>query len=455
MEENIIAKTISFVKGRGHLSHNNRTFLSSNVDASRVELNRYYVRETLEEAYQKCFGQALADYNAKQKRADRKKGDYITEIKNSKNNEKVFYENVVQIGDKDDTGVLLPDGSKNPSAEIAALVLERYVQTFQERNPNLYLFNAVLHMDEATPHLHLDYIPVAHGYKTGMETRNSLTKAFQQMGIQKAESRKQNETVFWQERERAYIKELARKMEIEIYEKGDKRENLTLPEYKAAMAEVNSMKEQQAALQVETAALAEEKEVLQAEIVKRKEEHEVIEAELEAYDNLVEEINREADEGLSKLETFHLRKNALETAERALKYEKADTPVATKEQTVLGKETGFVKVKIEDWKNMLAAYKNARKRIALVDGYEKQIKEQTGFIEKCRQFFEKNDLWQKFRRFVAPKTRKAEHDMYHIPESSRVSIRERLAKHRPQVEAQKAEIERRYIDKKQSHDMSI
>ena len=63
-------------------------------------------------------------------------------------------------------------------------------KTFQERNPNLYLFNCVMHLDEATPHLHIDYIPVANGYKTGMKTRNSLTKALQQMGFAKAVSKR-------------------------------------------------------------------------------------------------------------------------------------------------------------------------------------------------------------------------------------------------------------------------
>ena len=451
----IIAKTISFVKGKGHLSHNNRDFLSSNVDAERVWLNRIFVRETLEQAYEKCFGQALEDYNAKQKRADRKKGDYIAEIKNSKNNEKVFYENVVQIGNKDDTGVLLPDGNRNWEADMAARVLMRYVETFQERNPNLYLFNAVLHMDEATPHLHLDYIPVAHGYKTGMETRNSLTRALQQMGIPKAESRKQNETVFWQERERAYIKELARQMEIEIYEKGDKRENLTLPEYKQAMAEIGELREQQTQLQIETDALVEEKETLQKEIAQAHAENREIEVELEAYYTLAEDINDEAEKGLAKLEQFHLRKGALETAERAIQYDKAETPVAKKELTPFGKETGYVKVKIEDWKNMLSAYKNAKTRVALVDGYEKQITEQTGFIEKCKQFLKQSSLWQRFEEFLHPKPKKKEYDAYHIPERERTSIRERLAKHRPQVEAQKAEIERRYKERKQSHSMSL
>ena len=124
--------------------------------------------------------------------------------------------------------------------KIAIEILEQYAKTFQERNPNLYLFNCVMHLDEATPHLHIDYIPVAHGYKTGMETRNSLTKALQQMGFAKAVSnkaacKKENETVAWQQRERAYLTDLCREKGIDIEVLGIQRDSLTLPEYKAAM----------------------------------------------------------------------------------------------------------------------------------------------------------------------------------------------------------------------------
>ena len=72
------------------------------------------------------------------------------------------------------------DGNLTEEAKAAIEILEQYAKTFQERNRNLYLFNCVMHLDEATPHLHIDYIPVANGYKTGMKTRNSLTKALQQ-----------------------------------------------------------------------------------------------------------------------------------------------------------------------------------------------------------------------------------------------------------------------------------
>ena len=102
----------------------------------------------------------------------------------------------------------LRNGNLREEAKAAMDVLDEYARTFQERNPNLHVFNSVLHMDEATPHLHLDYIPVAHGYKTGLKTRNSLTKALQEMGIAPAVSNKDTETMHWQERERAFITEL-------------------------------------------------------------------------------------------------------------------------------------------------------------------------------------------------------------------------------------------------------
>ena len=229
-----MGKTISFVKGKGSLSHNNRDFVAENVDQDRMDWNVYYIQQSLREAYDQLFGAAVAEYNSKQKRKDRWVSDYLTDIKNSGNNEKPFYEVVVQIGRKEDTGVLGMDGKISIDAEAAKMILDEYARTFQERNPNLYLFNAVLHMDEATPHLHLDYIPVAHGYKTKMHTRNSLTKALQEMGIEPATSKLDTETMHWQAREREYLMGMCLERDIEIDILGEKRDNYTIPEYKAA-----------------------------------------------------------------------------------------------------------------------------------------------------------------------------------------------------------------------------
>ena len=127
-------KTISFPKGKGHLTHNNRDFISKNVVPERTSWNRIYMQESLEQAYDKCFGQALQDYNAAQKRKDRRKDNYLKEIENSGNKEKTFYENIVQIGKKEDTPVVDENGNLTEEAKLAIEILEQYAKTFQERN---------------------------------------------------------------------------------------------------------------------------------------------------------------------------------------------------------------------------------------------------------------------------------------------------------------------------------
>ena len=123
-----MAKTISFVKGKGSINHNNREFTAKNVDASRTSMNVIYVQIPIEKAYEEIFGKAVADYNAKQKRNDRKIGNYLSKVKQSKNNEKVFYENVVQIGKRDDTGILDENGNITEAARLAKEVLDEYAK---------------------------------------------------------------------------------------------------------------------------------------------------------------------------------------------------------------------------------------------------------------------------------------------------------------------------------------
>lgn len=84
----------------------------------------------------------------------------------------------MQIGTKDDTGVGTPD------AEIAKECLQEYMEGFQTRNPNFHVFNAVMHLDEATPHLHIDHIPVGH-FTNSLDTRNAMAKALEEMGYGK------------------------------------------------------------------------------------------------------------------------------------------------------------------------------------------------------------------------------------------------------------------------------
>lgn len=225
-ENEMSGVAISFVTGSGALDHNNRKYIHDNVDPNRIKDNINYKEESLEKAYEKCFGNSVEEYNQKQTRNDRKIKNYMKQIKDSGNNEKLFYENIIQVGDKYSHGF----GSGNEKQAID--ILNKYAKEFQERNSNLYVFNMKMHLDEASPHLHIDYILVAKGYKRGLETRNSLTKAHQNMGIAKGTGRNDNSTMKWQERGKKYIKEIAKDHNLEIINKNTDRKHLTVEEYK-------------------------------------------------------------------------------------------------------------------------------------------------------------------------------------------------------------------------------
>ena len=387
------AKTISFPKGKGHLTHNNRDFISKNVVPERTSWNRIYMQESLEQAYEKCFGQALMDYNAAQKRKDRRKENYLKEIENSGNKEKTFYENIVQIGKKEDTPVVDENGNLTEEAKSAIEILEQYAKTFQERNPNLYLFNCVMHLDEATPHLHIDYIPVAHEYKTGMETRNSLTKALQQMGFAKAVSKKENETVAWQQRERAYLTDLCREKGIDIEVLGIQRDNLTLPEYKAAMREVEALEQQAEKMEIHNRELATQARELARQI-----------DELEARDKSNQELLEKHDLRATTLKTISKEVDA-----EAKKIKSAAIPL----NHLFGGEE-YVKVKKSDWNKIMDAFSRAVSRNHLLEKYEKKISALekkiatlTDQIEKLKQFVASRGLGEAFVEFVnslAPKS---------------------------------------------------
>ena len=169
-------RTISFMNGKGSIGHNTRSFIADNVDASRTKNNITLIHEDIKQVYHKLFDKALDEYNAKQKRKDRQIKSYYEKISRSKQ-EKLFYEVIVQIGNKDDTGV----GSS--AAEVATWVLKDYVKMFQIRNPQLYVIGAYIHLDEETPHLHLNFVPWVSGCKRGLETKTSLKAALATRGF--------------------------------------------------------------------------------------------------------------------------------------------------------------------------------------------------------------------------------------------------------------------------------
>lgn len=220
------AVSLSVRVDAGVIGHNNREFVAKNVNKEKVSDNIVYVQKNLKEVYKEIFSEALEKYNAKQKRSDRVIKDYYEHIKNG-NQEKPFYEAIIQFGDMNNSKVGTEGG------EHAKKMLDDYMKDFEKRNPNLIVFNAVMHLDESTPHLHIDFIPVAHNQSRGLETRVSLKKALDEMGIAGI-SQKQSDRQQWALREKEIMKSIAKKHGLEIENKNIKRPHLEVEEYKAA-----------------------------------------------------------------------------------------------------------------------------------------------------------------------------------------------------------------------------
>lgn len=210
--------------GKGSVTHNSRSFTAENVDSERTHLNIDYCNEPIKKVYQEMFDEALKQYNDKQKRKDRKIADYYKHIESGKQ-EKLFHEIIFQIGNKDDMS------ATGEHAELARTILDEYYQGFQERNPYLRVFSAHLHMDEATPHIHIDFVPYTTGSKRGLETRVSLKQALLNMGF-KGEGKSDNELNRWILSEKKVLAQIMERHGIEWEQKGTHEQHLSVLDYK-------------------------------------------------------------------------------------------------------------------------------------------------------------------------------------------------------------------------------
>ena len=217
-------RTISAMVGQGSVNHNSRKFHAKNTDPERSHLNVTYRQENIKTVYHELFDEALERYNAKQTRADRRIEDYYEKIRSGKQ-EKPFHEIILQVGNRDDMSADSEEG------QLAAAVLDEYMKGFQERNPQLRVFSAHLHMDEATPHLHIDFVPFTTGSKRGLDTRVSLKQALAAQGF-KGGSRGDTEWSQWVRSEKERLSLVMERHGIEWEDKGTHDKHLSVLDYK-------------------------------------------------------------------------------------------------------------------------------------------------------------------------------------------------------------------------------
>lgn len=234
-------KRISFCQGKGSLTHNNRLFIADNVDRNHIKDNITFIREDIGYVYEHLFAESTRRYNTRQKRNGRKiHCSYYESLFHRKptnsvvtaaDKRKSFYEDVVQIGRKEDSGVDTED------AQLVADCLKEYMAGYQKRNPNFVVFNAVLHMDEATPHLHIDYIPVGH-YRRGQDTQNGIAQALKEMGFGEGKGA----IARWRASEIEVLNQICLAHSITPLEPEKSRGSMSVKEYKESRQEADRLK---------------------------------------------------------------------------------------------------------------------------------------------------------------------------------------------------------------------
>ena len=251
MKGDLLKRTISFMTGKGSLNHNSRKFHAKNTDPKRTHWNVEYCNEDIKDVYHELFDEALKRYNDKQTRKDRKIDDYYEKIRSGKQ-EKLFHEVIIQIGDKDNMG------SETVEGQLAAKVLDEYMKGFQERNPTLRVFAAHLHLDEATPHLHIDFIPYVTGSKRGLDTRVSLKQALSVLGF-KGGTRMETELNQWVAAEKEQLASIMLEHGIEWEQKGTHEKHLSLLDFEKQerAKKVAALEEQKADLEEHNATMQE------------------------------------------------------------------------------------------------------------------------------------------------------------------------------------------------------
>ena len=297
-------RTISAMRGPGSLKHNRRAFTTENVDAERTRYNVVYKDEPIKQVYHELFDDALERYNSKQKRKDRCISDYYEHLRTGKQ-EKVFHELIVQIGNKDNTGVTTEDG------QWAATILDEYMQDFEKRNPTLRVFGAFLHMDEATPHLHIDFIPYVSGWKgKGMDTKVSLKQALKALGFAGG-TKKESELNQWINAEKEQLAAVMERHGIEWEKKDTHEEHLSVLDFKKKerakeVAELDAVKQEK---QTELAQIQQQTQEAKRECQKQTKELNEIAPILQGLESLSAQYSQRPEEWVPEAGTFETAKS--------------------------------------------------------------------------------------------------------------------------------------------------
>ncbi len=311
--------------GKGSVSHNTRTFSAKNVDKERSKYNMEFCHLNIKKVYHELFDDALERYNAKQKRSDRKIDDYYEKIRQSKQ-EKLFHEVILQIGNKDDTN------AKSEEGQLAKEILIEFMEDFQKRNPNLYVFSAHLHMDEETPHVHIDFVPFIRNSNRGLDTRVSRKGVLAEQGF-KGGTRSATEWNQWMESEKQELSKVAERYGVRWKQLGTHNKHLSVLDFekKERAKEVAKLEKAVSNNKAELSHIIYQQVLAENEMEKIKQENEAVRQETTELSATNDLLREQADGLIENREKLMSDNKALEQHQKKLQQDiekMADSKVA-------------------------------------------------------------------------------------------------------------------------------
>lgn len=173
----------SAINSKGKLSgvakHNLRKYRSKEYDRDNIVLlfGSTNLLWDVKKVYQDTFAKALEQYNQKQTRADRRIEDYFEHV--SDKNQDMAVEIIFQCGDKDFwENIFIETDNEKENKENICNVYDTLLEQLQQEMPDFKVANAVVHFDEASPHMHVVGVPIGRGFKRGLETKVSKRSVF-------------------------------------------------------------------------------------------------------------------------------------------------------------------------------------------------------------------------------------------------------------------------------------
>lgn len=316
--------------GKGSVSHNTRAFSAKNVDKERSKYNVEFCRLDIKKIYHELFDEALERYNAKQKRSDRKIDNYFEKIRQSKQ-EKLFHEVILQIGNKDDTN------AKSEEGQLAKEILIEFMEDFQKRNPNLYVFSAHLHMDEETPHIHIDFVPFIRNSNRGLDTRVSLKGALAEQGF-KGGTRSATEWNQWMESEKQELSKVAERYGVRWKQLGTHNKHLSVLDFEKQerAKEVEKLEKAVSSSKAELSHIIYQQVLAENEMEKIKQENEAVRQETTELSATNDLLREQADGLIENREKLMSDNKALEQRQKKLQQdiEKMADSKATLERNI-------------------------------------------------------------------------------------------------------------------------